>query len=111
MKQKAVRLSSEEGEELIAGIRAGRERAFVQLHAEFYFPTVYFTNNLISNWQEAESIVAETYEKVWLLRRNFNTIADLRAFMYVTCRNSAYNYLRDTAQQQKKEFCYSDNGI
>jgi RNA polymerase sigma-70 factor (ECF subfamily) len=108
VKQKAVHLSQEAGEELIAGIRAGRERAFVQLHTEFYFPTVWFTHGITGNWMESESIVSETYEKVWLLRRNFKTIADLRAFMYVTCRNSAYNYLRDIGRQQKKEMLTGD---
>lgn len=110
MRQKVEHLSDEEGASLIAGIHAGKERAFVQLKDKFYFPTVWFTHRLTGNWLESESIVSETLEKIYLLRKNFNTIADLRAFMIVTCRNSAYNYLRDLASQQKQEILTPDPG-
>jgi len=101
--QKAIHMSHEAGEDLIEGIRSGNSRAFVRLYDDYFFSMTYYTNGITGNWFEAENITADTFEKVWLMRTNFARFPDLMAFIYVTCRNSAYNYLRATHNKNKKE--------
>lgn len=106
--QRTVHLSEEAGEDLIRGIRAGSSRAFMRLYKDYFFAITYYTNGITGDWFEAENIAADTFEKVWLMRANFARFPDLMAFIYVTCRNSAYNYLRAAHNKNKKELSVGD---
>ncbi|AXY72657.1 sigma-70 family RNA polymerase sigma factor [Paraflavitalea soli] len=106
--QKAIHMSQEAGEDLIKGIQSGNSKAFVRLYDDYFFSITYYTNGITGNWFEAENIAADTFEKVWLMRANFARFPDLMAFIYVTCRNSAYNYLRTTHHKNKKELFAGD---
>lgn len=90
------------------GINSGAEWAFTRLYNDYFFTLTYYTDGIISNWTDAKALVSETFEKVWLLRKNFERIADLIAFMYVTSRNAAYDYLRAKQTKRKRELLFGD---
>jgi len=43
---------------------------------------------------EAEDIVLTSFYKLWRLIEGFDSLNDLRAFLYITVRNNCFDYLR-----------------
>lgn len=108
VKKKAAHLSQEEEDALIKGIQDGAEWAFTRLYKDYFFSLAYYTDGIIKSWIDAEALVSETLEKVWLLRKRFTRLPDLIAFMFVTSRNASYDYLRANQTKQKRELLLSD---
>lgn len=75
---------------------------FFKLH---YKALVYFVERLIQDQLEAEDVVADCFVKTWERREDFETAANIKAFLYISCRNASLNYLKHlkvkTAAQQK----------
>ncbi|WEK37999.1 MAG: sigma-70 family RNA polymerase sigma factor [Candidatus Pseudobacter hemicellulosilyticus] len=81
-------------EVLAAGIRAGDERAFAWFYKLHFASFLYFTNMLLRQLPESEHIVLLNMQKLWERRTHFDTISNMRSFMYTACRNKAYDFLR-----------------
>lgn len=83
---------------LVDLIKSADERkasgAFSQLFDELRRSLVYYTYALTQNLPEAEDIVSVSFSKLWLLRQNFDSVNSMKSFLYVTCRNAAYDYLK-----------------
>ena len=54
----------------------------------------YFANRLVKDDLQAEDIVAECFLKLWERRDGFNTDQNVKAFLYISCRNACLNYLQ-----------------
>ncbi|TKC09150.1 RNA polymerase sigma factor [Pedobacter frigoris] len=54
----------------------------------------YFTNRLVHDKQEAEDIVATCFIKLWQRRSSFKTVDNIKAFLYLSCKNACLDYLR-----------------
>jgi len=79
----------------------GSEKAFnwfFRLHNKRLF---YFASRLIQDPQQAEEIVSQCFLKLWERQENFETADNIKAFLYISCRNSCLKYLRDL---KKKTF-------
>jgi len=64
----------------------------------------YFATRLVQHKLEAEDIVAECFVKLWDRHKDFQTEGNIKAFLYISCRNACLNHLkqlktRSTAQQ------------
>lgn len=75
--------------------------AFSQLFNELHGPLIYYTYNLTKDLQESEDIVSVSFNKLWLLKDNFESVYSMRAFLYVTSRNSAYDHNRYTSNTKR----------
>lgn len=92
-------------QELFVAFGAGKESAlshFFNLHGQ---SLIYFAGRLIGDEIEAEDIVADVFYKVWERRAEFESAAHLKSSLYVSCRNTCLNYLRNlkrktTVQQE-----------
>lgn len=75
---------------------------FFKLYAK---SLVFFTNRLLNDKQEAEDIVSGCFIKLWERRNSFQTPDNIKAFLYLSCRNACLNRLRHlkvrTAAQQQ----------
>lgn len=81
--------------ELLKRIANGDERAFKQFYESTYLGLFKFIRGFLKeDMGLAKDIVLNTYNKMWLLRARFNNLSDIRAFMYVTCRNEVYDHFR-----------------
>lgn len=85
--------------DLIAAFQGGCEKAFSQIYDTFYGPIYYFTLRILDNDGEAQEVTADTFYKLWKLRANFETMENMKAFLYVTSRNASLNVIR-----QRKEY-------
>lgn len=54
----------------------------------------YFARQLVNNDGQADDIVADAFIKVWQKKDDFENLVSIKAFMYVTIRNSCCNYLK-----------------
>jgi RNA polymerase sigma-70 factor (ECF subfamily) len=76
---------------------------------ESYYDAMYtFAYNLIRNEAEAQDITTDTFVKLWRLHANFESINNIKAFLYVTNRNACLDALRFLQKQRTvhKEVLY-----
>jgi len=97
---------------IINGLKENDSRMFTHLFDEYFIPLCYFAQKLTSSKEEAEDIAIDTLRKFWSLRQNFGTLANIKAFLYITTRNASLNYLqhrqREAERQQAFTYIYED---
>ncbi len=96
--------------ELIVLFRRGDRLALKHIFGLYYKALCYFAVNLVSDQAQAEDIVADSFVKLWKLRKNFDTLTNVRAFLYITVRNASFNFLqharRVTAAQREMLYLF-----
>lgn len=83
----------------------GDEKAlahFFKLHSK---SLAYFTNRMLEDKAEADDIVSKCFLKLWQKHEDFKTAQNIKAFLYISCRNACLDYLASlkvrTASQEK----------
>lgn len=77
----------------IEAFQNGDEKAlahFFKLHSK---SLAYFTNRMVSDQAEADDIVSKCFLKLWQKHENFKTPQNIKAFLYISCRNACLDYL------------------
>jgi len=91
--------------EIIERLKKGDGRAMAPLFKLYNKSLYYFARQLVDNDGQAEDIVADAFVKLWNKNTDFDSLAAVRSFMYVTVRNSCCNYIkhvkRKTASHQE----------
>jgi RNA polymerase sigma-70 factor (family 1) len=77
----------------------GNSNAFSKVFDRYYPALCYFAYRLISDKEEAQDIVQNTFLKFWE-KTEFEDERPIRTWLYVTTRNSCLNYLRVMGRQQ-----------
>ncbi len=92
--------------DLIYEFKNGSERAFRIVFNEYYAKLLYFVDKILNNKQEAEDIVLMAFQALFARCTLFNSNGEIQAFLYVTARNKALNYIkhRDRKQRRFNEF-------
>ena len=92
-------------EDIIAGLKKDDDRVFNDLYEEFATPLYYFCTSVTKDAEESKDIVSTTFNTLWNLRTNFNSLANIKAFLYITARNRCFDFLRYRQRQAegKKE--------
>ncbi len=72
-----------------------------ELYVEHYAPLLDFASQLIINKEEAHHIVQETFIKLLGMRNRFNTLVDIKAFLYITVRNICLVYIRSDKENEQ----------
>src|SRR5258706_13598450 len=88
--------------------RKGDREEFKRVYDSCYDGLYIFAYNLIRKETEAQDITTETFIKLWRLKENFESLNNIRAFLYVTSRNASIDYLRYLQKQRTvhKELLY-----
>jgi len=71
----------------------GNEKAlahFFKLHSK---SLAYFTSRMLANKAEADDIVSKCFLKLWQKHKDFKTAQNIKAFLYISCRNACLDYL------------------
>jgi RNA polymerase sigma-70 factor (family 1) len=94
--------------ELIAFFRKGDPMAFQEVHKLHYKTLCSFAANLIKDPQQAEELVSDAFIILFRRYQNFDTLINIRAFLYITVRNACFNAIRRNKQLTKaqKELLY-----
>src|SRR5712675_1853998 len=85
---------SNEHTSLLSDLKTGSKSAFEKIYHLHYKPLRYYTEQLISNQDEAREIVTETFIKVYQKRTDFESIQGLRSYLYVTAKNACMDFYR-----------------
>jgi RNA polymerase sigma-70 factor (family 1) len=96
------------GQHIIAGFQQGSKEAFAAVYNMHYSRLYAFIKKLVDDKEEAQDITAETFVKLWRLHANFNTLENIKAFLYITARNACMDFLRYRKRQitNKQELGY-----
>jgi RNA polymerase sigma-70 factor (family 1) len=90
-------------DKLLSGFQKGDPVAFEQIFKQFYRDISYFTEKVTGNKQEAEDITIQTFTKLFERYHLFNSLPNIRAFLYATARNASFNYLRDSKRLSARQ--------
>lgn len=73
-----------------------------------YEPIYLFVYNLVKDEHEAQDITTDTFVKLWRLHANFESLSNIKAFLYVTSRNACLDYFRKVQRDRsaQKEILY-----
>ncbi|UYQ95748.1 RNA polymerase sigma-70 factor [Chitinophaga horti] len=94
--------------ELIRLFREGTGAGTAALYEKYYRGLVYFARQIIEHEGEAEDIAQESMIKLFNKRTDFDNLSDIKSFLYVSVRNSCFNYLkaRDRHELSHQELLY-----
>lgn len=99
-------LSSEHN--IITGLKEGNTRAFAEIYKLYYSRLIFFAKQLVADASEAEDIVSGVFVKLWQKHTDFDSLANLKAFLYVAVRNASFDFLKYARRQSvnKKDYAY-----
>lgn len=92
----------------MAEFRQGNPHAVSGLFEMLWRPLVYFASGIIHDKEEAEDIVVECFEKLMVKKMDFESLPNIRSFLYIATRNACYNYFRSLKvdERSQKELMY-----
>jgi RNA polymerase sigma factor (sigma-70 family) len=83
--------------------REGRKKALDEVFEMYYSPMYVFAVKIVNDEDVAKDLAIDALTSLFKLRKNFTQLANIRAFLYVTTRNSSLNYLKFKKRLVKKE--------
>ncbi|THU31152.1 RNA polymerase sigma-70 factor [Niastella caeni] len=94
--------------EIIESFQQGDPDALQSLLKQFYNPLCLFADRLLTDRAAAEDIVGESFIKLWHKRTDFESLQNIKAFMYITVRNACLNHLKQAKRDSlsKKQLAY-----
>lgn len=82
---------------LVDGIKGGDQFAIKELFRRYYGGLCRFTYRFVRSKDDVEDIVESAFEKLWLNRERLDSSKSIRAFLFKSVKNRAYDYLREKA--------------
>lgn len=94
--------------DIIDTFQKGGPDALQSLLKQFYNPLCLFADRLLADSAAAEDIVGESFIKLWNKRTDFESMQNIKAFMYITVRNACLNHLKQAKRDSlsKKQLAY-----
>src|SRR3954469_21136133 len=80
--------------EIIEGLKGNQQLAFDRVFDEYFPQLQFFATRVTRDVEEARDIVNQVFVSLWKLRARFETLVNIKAFLYITTRNHCFNYLR-----------------
>lgn len=90
----------------IESFNNGDEQSFSYFFDLHYKSLCYFAYSITQDTQQSEDIVAECFFKLWQKKSDFQTEVNIKAFLYISCRNACFNYLRNNKRKTNSQDLY-----
>lgn len=81
-------------QQLIDKFREGDRTAFKNIHNSIRTSLLFFAKGLIKNEEAAKDIIQESFIKLWKKKEDFKTAENVKAFLYISTRNSCLDFLK-----------------
>jgi RNA polymerase sigma-70 factor (family 1) len=81
-------------EAVMRNFRKGDQESFTVLFNHYYPQLCLFAYHLLQDRPEAEDIATETLLKLWERRKNFKSLGNVKAFLFITTRNACINLIK-----------------
>jgi len=88
--------------ELLLAVSRGNEQAFCELVDAYSSPLHTFIFRHTDSRELAEEIVQDIFTQVWLTRETLTEVRNFYTYLYVLCRNRAFNELKKMAREKKR---------
>ena len=69
------------------------EKAYKELFFLFYKPLTQFAFSFVKSREMSEEIVSDVFINIWKGRKNFEEIANLKTYLYISTKNISLKYL------------------
>jgi RNA polymerase sigma-70 factor (ECF subfamily) len=79
--------------DFIAGFQRGSYESVRELYHLYYASLIEFAEQLTQQKPAAHNIVLETFVKLFQMRYQFDSMPNIKAFLYITVRNICHTYL------------------
>lgn len=86
--------------DLLAKLNNDDQAAYEELYNITFTPLTIFAYRMTDNEDESEDIAINAIRKLFGKKLNFNAVEQLQAYLYISVRNSALNYLRRVAKKE-----------
>ncbi|MCS3800590.1 RNA polymerase sigma factor [Niastella sp. OAS944] len=90
-------MKHDSGYNLVALFNKGDERAFRGLYQQLYPSILVVANKIVSNTQEAQDICTDSFIKLFQTSEKFESIQNIKAFLFTLTRNACLNSLKKQA--------------
>lgn len=88
---------------LLERFRNGNDIAIRELYEIHYRPLCYFNQKIIQHMQEAEDISTEIFLKLLHKKNDFESLQQIKAFLFTASKNACLDFLRKEKKQQKSQ--------
>jgi RNA polymerase sigma-70 factor (ECF subfamily) len=72
----------------------GDQKGFKAVFELFYQGICNFSKRLTEDNQEGEDIAITSFHKLWDRKENFQTLTNIKSFLYITTRNACLNFIK-----------------
>jgi RNA polymerase sigma-70 factor (family 1) len=90
--------------ELFQGISIGDKSAFNELFLSHYDRLQGFAMQYLKQEEDSEEVTSELFVKVWLRRKELDTIQNPEVYLYVSVKNACLNVLKKLGRQSMLHF-------
>lgn len=87
--------------ELLAGLKAGDNRAYKKLYEAHYYPLCVYANRIIDDEYSAQTIVNDVFFGLWQGRAGLAEIQALRPYLLRSIRNRCITHLKQENKRRK----------
>lgn len=92
-----------DNDQWIRRFRTGDQQTLQDVHDVYSLPLRHFANKYLANEQEAEELVSDTLVKLWERHKNFNTIENIKAFIYISIKNNCLDVIKKNKRRSSKQ--------
>jgi RNA polymerase sigma-70 factor (ECF subfamily) len=80
--------------DIVSELKRGSTKALHAVH-DLYYPALRnFAMSLVGDGPAAEDIVAEVFVTLWKKHEDFETLQNIKAFVYISTRNACINHIK-----------------
>lgn len=80
--------------EIIAGLKKGDRKGYEALYNEFYRRIRFFADHYVNDLDTAHELTIEAFIKLWQKRNDFDTVNNIKAFLFITTKNACLNHIK-----------------
>jgi RNA polymerase sigma-70 factor (ECF subfamily) len=96
-----------EEQELLRRMGKGDQHAFNEVFSLLYQRITYMVVRLVGDEEDAKDILAEVFIKLWDRRTAFQSLAAIKAFLYISARNKSLDFLKIKKRQEVSKNSYA----
>jgi len=80
--------------DIVGELKKANAQALQALHELYYASLCHFAEGLLGDEPAAQDIVTEVFVVLWKKHEDFETLQNIKAFLYISTRNSCINHLK-----------------
>lgn len=89
-----VKKLPEDHERWMSEFKRGKAKAFEHIFYEFHSAVCFFANGFLNDKEASKDLVSEVFIKLWNKHADFNSLYEVKSFLYISTRNACLNYIK-----------------